>query len=140
MRLSDKQIDLIQESFARLGHIHDETAHYFYARLFEMAPEIRPMFRHDLAEQRQKLMATLGAIVRGLRDMPALLGAAGELARRHTGYGVMPEHYAPVGQALIDTLEVALDDDFTPETRAAWAAAYRALSGAMVATAYPQAA
>ena len=140
MRLSDKQIDLIQESFASLGHIHDETARYFYARLFELAPEVRPMFRHDIAEQRQKLMATLGSVVRGLRDMPALLGAAGDLARRHIGYGVMPEHYAPVGQALIDTLELALDDDFTPETRAAWASAYSALAGAMVATAYPKAA
>ena len=39
MRLSDKQIDLIQESFASLGHIHDETARYFYARLFELAPD-----------------------------------------------------------------------------------------------------
>jgi nitric oxide dioxygenase len=140
MRLSDKQIDLIQESFAHLGHIHDETARFFYARLFERAPEVRPMFRHDIAEQRQKLMSTLGSVVRGLRDAPALLGAAGELARRHVGYGVMPEHYAPVGEALIDTLEVALDDDFTPEIRAAWAAAYRALSDAMVATAYQKAA
>jgi nitric oxide dioxygenase len=140
MALSHKQIDLVQESFANLGHIHDEAARFFYARLFEIAPEIRPMFRHDIAGQRQKLMDTLGSVVRGLRDMPTLLGVAGDLARRHVGYGVAPEHYAPVGQALIDTLEVALDDDFTPEIRAAWTAAYRALSGAMVATAYPQAA
>jgi nitric oxide dioxygenase len=140
MSLSDRQIDLIQSSFARVAPIQEDAARYFYARLFEIAPEVRSMFRADIVEQGHKLMAMLGGVVRGLRDMPALLRVAGQLAERHVAYGVQPEHYPPVGRALIDTMEGALGSEFTPETRAAWVAAYGALSGAMIATAYRTAA
>src|SRR6516165_10653891 len=48
-----------------------------------------------------------------------------------------PEHYALVGSALLWTLEQGLGDEFTPALRAAWAAAYCALSEVMIASAYP---
>ena len=41
-----------------------------------------------MTEQGRKLMATLGLVVKGLRDLPALLPIAGALAQRHAGYGV----------------------------------------------------
>ena len=140
MSLSDKQIDLVQASFARVAPVSDAAARVFYARLFEIAPELRPMFRGDMVEQGRKLMAMLAAVVHGLRDMPALLRGAGHLGERHVGYGVRPEHYAPVGMALIETLAEALGDHFTAEMRTAWADTYGALSGAMVEAAYPKAA
>ena len=140
MNLAEKQIDLIEDSFARVAPIGDEAARAFYARLFEMAPELRPMFRGDMVEQGRKLVAMLTSVVHGLRETQALLLVARHLARRHVGYGVRAEHYAPVGQALLDTLAGALGETFTAETRAAWVAAYRALSGAMIDAAYPKAA
>jgi nitric oxide dioxygenase len=48
---------------------------------------------------------------------------------------VAAEHYAPVGAALIWTLEQGLGDAFTAETREAWIAAYTLLSGVMIAEA-----
>src|SRR5271165_116472 len=59
-----------------------------------------------------------------------------ELAIRHAGYGVGPEHYASVGAALIWIMEQSLGDDFTDEVRSAWLAVYDALSGVMIAAAY----
>ena len=59
-----------------------------------------------------------------------------ELAIRHVDYGVRPEHYAPVGAALIWVMERSLGDDFTDEVRAAWLAVYDALSGLMIEAAY----
>lgn len=120
MSLTAGKIDLIQASFARVAPIQDEAARLFYARLFEIAPQVRPLFKGDMTEQGRKLMATLGLVVKGLRDLPALLPVAGALAQRHVAWGVRPEHYPAVGQALIDTLSGALGDEFTPETRAAW--------------------
>jgi hemoglobin-like flavoprotein len=41
-------------------------------------------------------------------------------------------------QALLWTLEKGLGADFTPPVKAAWAEAYKTLSGVMIAAAYPQ--
>jgi nitric oxide dioxygenase len=46
---------------------------------------------------------------------------------------VTEDQYAPVGAALLWTLEKGLGPDFTPETKAAWTEAYTALAGVMTA-------
>ena len=62
-----------------------------------------------------------------------LIGAHhAKLARRHVAYGVRPEHYQPVGAALLWTLEQGLGDQFTEETRAAWTHAYGTLAEVMI--------
>jgi nitric oxide dioxygenase len=85
-------------------------------------------------------MATLSIVIKGLSNLEAILPAAKSLAVKHVSYGVQPEHYRPVGEALIWTLDRGLGDDFTPETRNAWLAAYGALSAAMIEEAYGKAA
>lgn len=54
------------------------------------------------------------------------------------GYGVKAAHYAPVGAALIFTLDRGLGREFTSEVKSAWLPAYGALSGAMIAAAYAE--
>ncbi len=134
--MTPEQIDLVQSSFAKVAPIADTAAGLFYNRLFEIAPQTRPLFHSDIAEQRRKLMATLGAVVNGLKDLDAILPAAKALAVKHVRYGVTAAHYKPVGEALIWTLEQGLGRDFTSEVRGAWLAAYGALSGVMIAEAY----
>jgi hemoglobin-like flavoprotein len=51
-------------------------------------------------------------------------------------YGVEAADYKPVGEALIWTLGKGLGDDFAPDVRDAWIAAYGALSGVTIAAAY----
>jgi nitric oxide dioxygenase len=138
--MTPDQIDLVQASFAKVAPIAAAAADLFYSRLFEIAPEVRPLFRSDMKEQGRKLMTTLGIVVSGLKSPDTILPAARALAVKHVGYGVTAEHYAPVGAALIWTLEQGLGDDFPPETRAAWIAAYTLLSGVMIEEAYRKAA
>jgi nitric oxide dioxygenase len=134
------QVKLVQDSFAKVAPISEAAAVLFYDRLFEIAPSVRALFPDDLAEQRKKLMATLAVVVSGLSNLPSVLPAASALAKRHVGYGARPEHYPVVGSALLWTLEKGLGDAWTPELAAAWIAAYRTLSGYMIAEAWPQAA
>lgn len=134
--MTPHQIDLVQSSFAKVAPIANTAAVIFYDRLFEIAPEVRPLFHGDMAEQRRKLMTTLGVVVNGLKKLDAVLPAARALAVKHVGYGVKATHYAPVGEALISTLDRGLGPDFTDEVRSAWLAAYGALSGLMIAAAY----
>lgn len=134
--MTPEQITLVQQSFAQVAQVADSAAELFYGRLFEIAPEVRPLFGGDMAEQGRKLMSTLAVVVRGLDDLGALLPVAAQLATRHVGYGVTPDHYRPVGAALLWTLAQGLGDAFTAEVEEAWSTAYTALSQAMIAAAY----
>lgn len=140
--MTPAQVSLVQESFAKVAPIAPQAAAMFYGRLFEIAPEVKPLFRGDMTEQGRKLMATLAVVVNGLSDLGAILPAARTLARRHVDYGVKPEHYAPVGAALLWTLERGLGPAWTPALAESWAAAYGTLSDFMIGEAYgpPQAA
>jgi len=134
--MTPKQVAQVQQSFAMVAPVADEAAALFYGRLFEIAPQLRPLFRGDMAEQRRKLMATLAVVVNGLTRLEAILPAASALARRHVDYGVRPDHYRPVGLALLWTLERSLGSQWTPDLAAAWTAAYTTLSDYMIGEAY----
>lgn len=43
-----------------------------------------------------------------------------DLGRRHSGYGVLSQHYDPVGSALLKTLADGLEVDFDEETEVVW--------------------
>src|SRR3979490_640022 len=126
----------VQESYAKVAPISETAAVLFYDRLFEIAPQVKAMFPVDLTEQRKKLMATLAVVVNGLGNLESVLPAASALAKRHVGYGAKPDHYPVVGGALLWTREKGLGEAWTPETAAAWTAAYSALSGYMISEAY----
>lgn len=135
--MNPSQITLVQDSFAKVAPIADQAAVLFYDRLFEIAPEVKPMFHDaDMAEQRRKLMATLGVVVTGLTRLETVLPAASALAKKHVTYGVKDEHYGIVGAALLWTLEKGLGDAWTPEVAEAWTTAYGTLSGYMISEAH----
>ncbi|MCB4767788.1 globin domain-containing protein [Ancylobacter sp. Lp-2] len=130
--MTPDRIALLRDSFAKVRPISEAAAGLFYGRLFEIAPEVRPLFNGDMTEQGRKLMATLGVVVNGMHDLPALLPAVQRLGARHAGMGVTAAHFAPVGAALIWTLEQGLGEAFTPPVREAWTEAYGLLSGVMI--------
>ena len=131
--MTPRQIDLVQSSFRKVVPIARTAADLFYDRLFELAPEVRSMFPQDFSEQRKKLMSMLGTAVGNLHKLETILPAVKDLGQRHKGYGVRTAHYAPVGAALLWTLEKGLGPDFTPEVKAAWIETYAALAGVMAA-------
>lgn len=130
--MTPHQIKLVQNSFAQVAPIATIAADLFYGRLFEIAPMVRRMFPQDMTEQKKKLMTMLGMVVSGLTKLDALVPAVRALGKRHAAYDVHEEHFAPVGAALLWTLEQGLGDDFTPEVREAWATAYGILSKVMI--------
>lgn len=135
--MTPEKIALVQDSFANVAPIADQAAVLFYDRLFEIAPEVKPMFHEaDMAEQRRKLMATLGVVVTGLSRLETVLPAASALAKKHVSYGVKDEHYMLVGSALLWTLEKGLGAAWTPDVAEAWTTAYGTLSGYMISEAH----
>jgi hemoglobin-like flavoprotein len=135
--MTPHQIQLVQSTWQQVLPIRAAAADIFYGRLFELAPDTRPLFLRDIHAQGAMLMHTLDAVVRSLHDLAAVLPTAQRLAQRHVGYGVQPQHYDSVGTALIWTLEQGLGAAMTPAAREAWLQAYTTLAAAMKAAAYP---
>lgn len=131
--LTANDIALVRTSFAKVLPIKAAAADLFYNRLFEIAPQLRPMFPKDLREQKAKLMAMIGAAVGGLHDLATLVPHVKALGARHAGYGVTVAHYSIVADALMWTLQRGLGDEFTPDVRSAWAKVYGVLAGTMQA-------
>lgn len=131
--MTPEKIELVQSSFRKVVPIADAAADIFYDRLFETAPQVRPLFPDDMTEQKKKLMQMLAIAVNGLTKLDEILPAVKELGARHNGYDVTEEHYEFVGAALIYTLGQGLGDEFTPDVQDAWVETYGALSGVMIA-------
>lgn len=131
--MSRYQIDLVREGFAALDPIRQTAATLFYARLFELAPEVRPLFPRDLTAQGAKLMAAIALVVDNLDRMDGIRPEIEALALRHVDYGATEAHYTAVGEALLWALEQGLGDRMTARAREAWTSAYVLLSGTMVA-------
>jgi hemoglobin-like flavoprotein len=129
--MDTNQIRLVQDSFKSVAPIAEKAAALFYARLFELDPQLRKLFRGDIEEQGRKLMTVIGMAVRGLDNMAALVPVVENLGRRHVTYGVMPEHFELVGAALLWTLKQGLGSAFTSEIETAWAETYNLLANAM---------
>ena len=125
------QIHLLRKSFALVEPQAHVAALVFYRRLFQLDPALRPLFKSHIEEQARKLMDMLGLAVSSLEKPAALEKQLHQLGARHVTYGVRDEHYATVGQAILDMLAEVIGKNWTPELREAWLAFYVFTSNAM---------
>ncbi len=130
--MTENDIALIRESFAHLHRRKAETAKLFYDRLFEIAPEVRPLFKGDIQAQGAKLMETLLVAIATLNDHDGLTILLEKLGRGHRAYHVEPRHYDYVGEALIWTLRTSLGVGFTPAVERAWTSLYTDIAATMI--------
>ncbi len=129
--MTPEQAKLVKNSWAMVLPISDKAAALFYGRLFEMDPDLKPLFKGNMEEQGAKLMKMIGTAVNSLDRMEEVIPAVQQLGKRHVAYGVVDAHYDTVGGALLWTLDKGLGDEFTPEVRDAWATVYGALATTM---------
>ena len=129
--MSPEEIKLVQSTFQKVAPIAEDAAAMFYARLFELNPKLKPLFKNDMVGQGKKLMAMLATAVNGLDHLDEIVPAVRNLGVRHIDYGTAAEDYDTVGEALLWTLGQGLGDAFTPEVKAAWTEAYVLLATTM---------
>jgi hemoglobin-like flavoprotein len=110
----------LQESVALLPTGDIAPVNEFYRRLFELAPEVRPMFTREMDQQAKKFSDMLAWVIAHLEHPHELCQELRALGARHSGYGVKIDQYAPVGSALIWMFQHTLGDRFTPEMEEAW--------------------
>jgi hemoglobin-like flavoprotein len=129
--MTPDQVHLIRRSFAELSRHDHVAALVFYRRLFEIDPQLRPLFKDDIEDQSRKLLDMLSILIAMLERPVGLEMELKAMGARHAGYGVKDSHYATVGRALMDMLSEVLDTKFTPLVRAAWTALYASVEALM---------
>lgn len=105
----------------------------FYNRWFSFDVSPRDLFPPDMAAQRAAFAHALkwlyGELVAQRSEEPVAFLA--QLGRDHRKYGVLPEHYETLGQALYATLRDALADVWTDAVDAAAQQSLNLITGVM---------
>ncbi|HMK24755.1 MAG TPA: globin domain-containing protein [Chitinophagaceae bacterium] len=131
--MTQKQIALVKSTWSTVAAMDPVTVgELFYSRLFDIAPQLRPMFHSPRPEQSKKLMAMINYVISKLDKLEDILHEVAKLAQRHVNYGVEPGHYILVGGALLWTLEKGLAENWNEEIKEAWTDCYGVLSSAMI--------
>ncbi len=146
--LDETKRQAIVESFRLVVPIAETAADLFYGRLFELRPGYRKLFKGEMARQKNKLITMLAFIVKSLdykdaqwaekvEDNDDLFYVVLAMGKRHFElYKIPPDSFAPVGEALLWTLEQGLGEAFTPQVKRAWGDAYAALMATMQLSAH----
>lgn len=137
MSLTERQIRLVQASFARLVPEADSVAEIFYMRLLVLAPEIRWPQPPAAIGRGHSFVSVLEALVGALDNPCALAQVCADLAQRSAEREIEPRHYPLIGSVLIEVLHDGLGADFTPEVRHAWLKAYAQILDAMIEAVHP---
>ena len=135
--LSAEQIQLIRDSWQRVLPIKEKAAELFYARLFELDPSVKALFKGKLDFQGDKLMMTLNVVVNSLDNLTEVEAMLQAMGKRHIIYGVEAAHYETVGAALLWALKQGLGEHFSEEVEEAWVTAYGEIATTMKEAAYP---
>jgi len=126
-------LDTLETSFDLIAPRGEELVDIFYARLFEAAPAVEPLFAHtDLRKQKAMLLATLVLLRKSLRDLEAIAPKLRQLGARHVAYGAQPAHYPVVGNVLIASMEAVAGDAWEPRYARARGDALGVVAGAML--------
>lgn len=137
--MTEKQITIIKKTWKLFRDINPlMVGDTFYSKLFTDNPTLRKMFPKYMNEQYMKLIDMLSTIVARLDRLDDLTGEIAAMAGRHVQYGVKPEHYRLVGDALLWTLQQGLGNDWNEEVKEAWTKCYTMLAEAMIAASSPQ--
>jgi len=108
----------------------------FYSKLFFEHPQLKALFKTSKEEQSKKLIDMLNVIVGRLDRLNELNDDIAALALRHAAYGVLPQHYKSVTEALLFTLQKGMGNDWNAETEQAWQSCLTTLSATMIKAAY----
>jgi nitric oxide dioxygenase len=125
-------LEALETSFDLVAPRGDELMDEFYARLFEAAPAVKPLFPEDMRRQKTMLLGALVLLRKSLRDLDAIVPKLRELGARHVAYGAEPEHYPVVGTVLIASMAAIAGDAWTSEFEAAWSEAYGIVAATML--------
>ncbi len=141
--MTPEQTRILAESFKKVEGRLPELGRAVYAKLFEISPESRPLFKGDMDEQNAKVAMVFAEFIRvktrSKLFLPvtksggeAVIPGVGPLGSRHQQrYGVEAKHYKYMREALLHALQRLLGKDFNEGVAGAWGDTFDMLAEAM---------
>ena len=136
--MDTRKIELLRQAWALVPWKSGALSGNFYIHLFNVDPAVQTVYAANKINPISGMLGFIGAAIAMLDDPDSLKNMLLQASQRHAGYGALPSHYPALGEALRLTLEGAVGDKFTPETRVAWTEFYQFMSDCMTTSA-PQA-
>ena len=125
-------VRILRDSFESLRPRGDEMVDKFYSILFSRHPDIQKMFaRTDMVAQRKKFFDTLDELIKHLEDPAKTLSDLMVLGNSHVDYGVKPDQYPFVCDALVEAMKTVAGKEWTAKVDAAWREAYAKVADIM---------
>ena len=141
--MTPQQSRLLAQSYAKLENRLYELGSAIFERLFEIDPSSRPLFKGNMDEQKLKLARLFGEFIRVRARSQHFLpvtGKAGQVvipgigslgARHEMVYGVRPEQYAHMREAVLYAIRRLLGHEYNEEIGQAWSEIFDMLAHAM---------
>jgi hemoglobin-like flavoprotein len=116
----------------------------FYDVLFDMAPEVKPLFKNKFQQGKmltEMVDSALGLLPGTFDELlgeersainPKLIPVLQALAERHVQYQTKAKHYGPVGLAIVTTFDRLLEARFDDNTKAAWVELWSLICSVMI--------
>ena len=108
--LSDHEKQLIINSWKSLSIDYKNVAHTFYDKLFNIDPDLLPLFTNDIQVQEIKFMDSLDYLLKRMDNIEESTKKMKKLGLKHKGYGTKKKHYKVFCEALLYTFEFYLKD------------------------------
>jgi nitric oxide dioxygenase len=122
----------VRESYLGFAPKLDALVRAFYSRLFAEQPGLRSMFPASLERQRVHLAASLALLFRNIDCLDTLERPLMELGAQHATWGVRPEHYPMVRDALLWAIEETARPAWGHQLRDDWRLALGRISALML--------
>lgn len=141
--MTPEQTKLLARSFSKFENRLNDFGTLIHQKLFEILPEARGLFKGDLEEQKAKMVRVFAEFVRFQSRshyfMPvtgkggeAIIPGIGALGARHElDYGVRPEHFRYMREAVLYAIKTLLGKEYTNEIAQAWSEGFEMLAHAM---------
>ncbi len=119
--MTEKQIQLVQSSWAQLANRQEDLSDHFYKNLINYLPERKS----DLKKIRQEkglesIIKSVDRLVAHLPDFSRVENEFSQLVDEYNTKGVSKSDYATALVAFLNTLEEKLSKIWTPELAESW--------------------
>lgn len=132
--ITPQQIKIVQQTWDMITPVSQKMGEEFYTHLFEIAPELKPLFKSNPKDQAMKLMFMISYLVHRLENIQEMKEEVIKLANRHKGYGTEFSHYDIIGKNLLWSLKNNLGKNWNKETEKAWSDTYQLIADLMIQT------
>lgn len=114
-------LELLQSSVDAIKPVANEVVEHFYVEFFQRHPEVRPFFDEKRSpDQQMELIKSLVFIFENLQNQTAIEDYLQRMGRRHSDYGILPQHYQWAAESVLSTLKYFFDDTWTPDLETTW--------------------